>query len=451
MLRRGGGGSREAWARAGIAMLTALAAVACSRAPRPPDIVILLADDLGWADVGYHRTDASGAIVTPEIDALARAGLRLERYRTAPLCTPSRAGLLTGRSPLRLGLLRNVVGADSQGLPIDEELLPAAFARAGYATAMVGKWHLGHARPEQWPNARGFERFYGFLTGWIDYSSHEHDGALDWWRDTRPVREEGYATRLLSDEAVRILSERGRTRPLLLYVAFNAPHAPVHVPPGKTLDAPPGENRTRRAYALMVAELDRAVGEILGAIERGDRARETIVFFASDNGADPAYGGSNAPLRDGKYTVFEGGIRAPAVLWWPGHVAPGGSERLVTHLDVLPTLAGLAGIALDPARPLDGMNLGPELSSGSGAAREPVAFGCEDGEDRRYALVGERWKLVETRGRDAVRASLFDVAADPGEERDLGGTEPARLSEMRARLESWEAMPTRLPAIPAQR
>src|SRR5262249_6075511 len=154
------------------------------------------------------------ASLTPSIDALAREGLRLEGYCTAPLCTPARAGLLTGRSPLRLGLRRNVLASDRGGLPLDEELLPAAFARAGYATAMVGKWHLGHAEAAQRPNARGFGRFYGFLTGWVDYTTHEREGVLDWWRDGEPLREEGYTTALFAREAVSILSDEHRSKPL---------------------------------------------------------------------------------------------------------------------------------------------------------------------------------------------------------------------------------------------
>jgi arylsulfatase I/J len=428
--------------RAAAACSLAFAA-ACARAQRPPDIVILLADDLGWADVGYHGSDASGTIRTPHIDALARGGLRLERYRTAALCTPARAGFLTGRSPLRFGLLENIDKADQGSLPLAEELLPSAFAREGYATAMIGKWHLGHARKEQWPNARGFESFYGFHGGWIDYRTHERSGAADWWRDTDPVSEAGYATQLFADEAVKLLAEKGRERPLLLYVAFNAPHAPVQAPPGRTIVGHTPEDATRSTYAAMVAELDDAVGRIVGAIDVGPRAKETIVFFASDNGADVRYGGSNAPLRDGKRSAFDGGIRSPAVISWPGHVQPGASEILVTHLDALATLAGLAGVALEPARPLDGKNVWPELERGTPGAHEPVAFGCASGGERRYALVGERWKLVETLGGTgpAPADALFDIDADPGEAHDLSGAAGDQVAVLRAKLQPWTAMP----------
>ncbi|HEV8111356.1 MAG TPA: arylsulfatase [Planctomycetota bacterium] len=433
--------------RSGIRVAVACCLAAfpgCSRAERPPDIVILLADDLGWADVGYHGSDASGTIRTPHIDALAAGGLRLERYRTAALCTPARAGFLTGRSPLRFGLLKNIDQADAGSLPLAEELLPSAFARKGYATAMIGKWHLGHSRKEQWPNARGFERFYGFHGGWIDYQKHERNGVADWWRDTEPVSEAGYSTQLFADEAVKMLAEKGRERPLLLYVAFNAPHAPVQVPPGRTVVGGTPEDAMRKTYAVMVGELDDAVGKILGAIEKGPRARETIVFFASDNGADTRYGGSNAPLRDGKRSAFDGGIRSPAVISWPGHVTAGASEILVTHLDALATLAGLAGVTLEPARPLDGKNVWPELERGTPGAHEPVAFGCESGEERRYALVGERWKLVETvsAAGSAPTDALFDIDADPGETRDVSAAAGDQISVLRAKLQPWTSMAT---------
>src|SRR5260221_2489948 len=203
---------RSRWLRDLSVSVAVVLSSTCSQPARPPDIVILLADDLGWADVGYHA-NADGAVgsaplKTPEIDALARAGLRLERYRTAPLCTPARAGLLTGRSPLRLGLLGNIDGADTRSLPLDEELLPAAFTRAGYATAMIGKWHLGHARAEQWPNARGFESFFGFHGGLIDYSSHPRHREAGLLRGTRSVPEAGDSSPVVGDEGAENPSHR---------------------------------------------------------------------------------------------------------------------------------------------------------------------------------------------------------------------------------------------------
>jgi arylsulfatase A-like enzyme len=282
--------------RSGIRVAVACCLAAfpgCSRAERPPDIVILLADDLGWADVGYHGSDASGTIRTPHIDALASGGLRLERYRTAALCTPARAGFLTGRSPLRFGLLKNIDQADAGSLPLAEELLPSAFARKGYATAMIGKWHLGHAGKEQWPNARGFERFYGFHGGWIvlpeareercrglvaRHGARERGGVLD-AALRRRGREDAHGEGARAAAAALTSRSTRRTRRW-------------QVPPGRTVVGGDAEDAMRKTYAAMVGELDDAVGKILGAIEKGPRARETIVFFASDNGADTRYGGS---------------------------------------------------------------------------------------------------------------------------------------------------------------
>jgi arylsulfatase A-like enzyme len=401
--------------------------------------VIVLADDLGWADVGWHALDG---IATPNLDALAKSALVLDRFYTAPLCSPARAGLLTGRSPLRMGILRNLAAQEDAGLPLDEQLLPQVFRRAGYATAMVGKWHLGSARPEQHPNARGFEHFYGHLSGWVDYFTHEHNAVLDWQRDGVAVREAGYTTRLLSDEAVRILADRDRTRPLLLYVALNAPHPPLEMPPGGKIDAQDADHAKRSIYKLVVAEMDRAIGVIAAAIDRSDRARDTILFFASDNGADLRFGGSNAPLREGKATVFEGAIRTPAFLRWPGRVTPGTSPTVVTHLDVFPTLAGAAGIDVKVAKPLDGKNLWSTLAGGAAETPATHVFACERPAERRYAALFEHFKLVETIDKSgATRDLLFDVFADPSEEHDVLASHPDVVGRQRDELRTWEAMP----------
>ena len=411
----------------------------------PPDVVIVLVDDLGWGDVGWHARDK---IATPRLDALAKSSVVLERFYTAPLCSPARAGLLTGRSPVRMGVLRNFTAQEGAGLPLDEELLPQAFRRAGYATAIVGKWHLGSARREQHPTARGFDHFYGHLSGWIDYLSHEHNGVLDWQRDGVALREAGYSTRLLSQEAIRVLRERDSARPLFLYVALNAPHPPLAMPPGGKLDTREAERDKRGVYALVVAEMDRAIGAIADAIEKSDRARDTILFFASDNGADVRFGGSNAPLRAGKATVFEGAIRTPAFVRWPGKLSPGSSSAVVTHLDVLPTLAGAAGIELKTAKPLDGRDLWSRLAGGASEDVEPHVFACERQEELSYAVLAGRWKLVEqieTRS-GAVHDLLFDVFTDPSEEHDVLAAHLELADERRAVLRKWEAM-TRLPHV----
>lgn len=431
------------WSRTTRAALTALALCACSRetqAPSalPPDIVVLLADDLGFGDVSWN---APRDVATPNLARLAREGLVLERYYTAPLCTPARAGLLTGRSPLRMQFLRNIGDDDEVGLPSDETLLPECLRRAGYATALVGKWHLGDASEEQ-PTARGFDHAYGLLGGWIDYATHERNGRSDWRRDGVELREEGWSTDLIARESVRLLEQRDRTQPLLLYVAFNAPHPPLSPPPGAQVEKRNPARAQRETLKLVVADLDRAIGAIVGAIERSPRARDTLVFFASDNGADPRFGGSNGELREGKATVFEGGIRVPALLWGPGRVAPGSTRRVFTHLDVLPTLTRAAGVALDAPRPLDGRALDLAASAPDDGAR-PV-FAIERGGQRRYAVLGPSLKLVATvDASGSFDGALFDLAADPREERDLAAERPSDVAELRATLERWLSPPER--------
>jgi arylsulfatase A-like enzyme len=401
----------------------------------PPDVVVLLADDLGWGDVSWN---APHDVATPNLARLAREGLVFERYYTAPLCTPARAGLLTGRSPLRMGLVRNLGDSDAVGLPESEGLLPESFRRAGYATVLAGKWHLGDSPKEQ-PTARGFDHAYGCLGGWIDYATHERDGELDWQRDGTRVRERGWSTALIAREAVRALEQRDASKPLMLHVAFNAPHPPLAPPPGVRVDGLDAESARRATLALVVADLDSAIGAVVAAIERSPRARETLVFFASDNGADPRFGGSNGELSGGKATLFEGGIRVPALLWAPGRVEPGSTRRLVTHLDVLPTLASAAGVELDVPQPLDGRALWPELATGADA--RPV-FAIERGGERRYAVLAGDLKLIETLDESGTASfALFDLVRDPGEARDISAERSADVTALRTELEGWLALP----------
>lgn len=436
-------------ARVALALAAALLGAACARteAPARPNVLILLADDLGWGDVGYHGS----LIRTPRIDGLAREGVRLERFYAAPMCSPSRAALLTGRWPARLGLLENVGPEDARGLPPEERTLAELFRDAGYATALVGKWHLGHVRADEHPNAQGFERFYGFLLGWVDYFTHEREGELDWQRDGVPLREEGYVTHLLAAEAERLIRARDRTRPFLLEVAFSAPHSPLQVPPGRDLARvrvrrEPGaselETGRRAVYTTMVEELDTAIGRLLDVLDEEGLRGDTLVVFASDNGAVPLLGGRNAPLRGEKFEVYEGGVRTPAVLSWPGRLPAGAtSAQLASIADLLPTLAAAAGVPLDEGVQLDGEDLWAALSSGEPLERPPLPFAVERPRLTRWALVGPRWKLVEERpaeGGPPTRA-LYDLEADAREREDRAGAEPERVEELRARLERWQA------------
>jgi arylsulfatase A-like enzyme len=399
-----------------------------AKAPRP-HVVFLLADDLGWGDVGFH----GGEIATPQIDALAREGARLEQLYAQPLCTPTRAALLTGRYPTRYGLQRGVVRPWARyGLPLDERLLSQALAEVGYATAITGKWHLGHFARAYLPTRRGFERQYGPYNGAIDSYTHERDGGLDWHRDDAALREPGHATDLIAREAARIIAAHDPKRPLVLYVPFTAVHAPYqadarHAEPYAHFPA------ERRRYAGMLAALDEAIGRILAALEAKGLRDDTLIVFCSDNGG-PAPGviTSNGPLRGGKGTFYEGGVRVPAIAVWKGRIEPGRVVASPLHMvDWYPTLLGLAGASLEQPHPLDGRDAWPAISRGAPSPHEEILLGVVKGGGA--IRVGD-WKLIVDGGGD--RVELFDLAADPAEKTNLAVQEPARVKAMRLRLDA---------------
>jgi arylsulfatase A-like enzyme len=278
-------------------------------APPRPHILYIVADDLGWKDVGFHGSD----IRTPTLDALARTGTRLEQFYAQPMCTPTRACLMTGRYPFRYGLQTAVIpSGHTFGLATDEWLLPQALQEAGYRTAIVGKWHLGHADQKFWPRQRGFDHQYGPLIGEIDYFTHEQHGVLDWFRDNEPVREEGYSTILLGNDAVRLIGEHDAATPLYLYLTFNAPHTPYQAPK-EYLDRYPGiADPSRRAYAAMITAMDDQIARVLDALDKKHMRDNTLVVFHSDNGGvrDAMFAGEldmskvvipndNGPYRNG--------------------------------------------------------------------------------------------------------------------------------------------------------
>src|SRR5687767_5102460 len=284
-----------------FALFYCLTVVAAER----PNFIVIIADDLGSGDVGWR----GGEIKTPNLDKLAMAGARLEQFYVQPVCTPTRAALLTGRYPMRHGLQVGVVRPWAQyGLPLDERTLPQALKEAGYETAICGKWHLGHFRPEYLPTRRGFDHQYGHYNGAIDYFKHERDGGLDWHRDDQALREEGYSTALVAAEAAKLVREHDPSgRPLFLYVPFNAVHGPHQVP--EKYKRPYGDlPEPRRTYAGMCAAMDEGIGAILAALDEKKLRSSTLIFFASDNGGpSPGKVTSNGPFRAGKGTLYEGG------------------------------------------------------------------------------------------------------------------------------------------------
>ncbi len=419
-----------------------LAAQETEPAARPPHIVVFLADDLGWGDVGFH----DGRIPTPHLDALAARGTRLEQFYVQPVCSPTRGALLTGRYPMRLGLQCGVVRPWAEhGLPLEERTLAEALKAAGYTTAICGKWHLGHARGEQLPTSRGFDHQYGHYNGALDYFTHERDGGFDWHADDAVNRDEGYTTDLIAAAAVEILAEHDPATPLFLYVPFNAPHTPLQAPEDWIAKFADFEDRNRRIYAAMVACMDAAVGRIVAGLdEHGYLREETLVFFCSDNGGIRSLG-SNGPLRAQKGRLYEGGIRVPAVVSWPGRIAEGGVVDAPLHVvDLFPTLVGLAGGSLEQELPLDGRDAWATWAEGAPSPHDVILNNVTPWSG---ALRKGRWKLVHngdvpanaTEGPGTDQWELFDLQVDLAEQNDLAARHPDLLKELRALLEALRA------------
>jgi arylsulfatase A-like enzyme len=436
-----------------------------SRAGAPrPNIVYIIADDQGWKDVGFHGS----YIKTPNIDALAKGGARLEQFYAQPMCTPSRAALMTGRYPFRYGLQTLVIpSAGKYGLATDEWLLPQALKEAGYATTIVGKWHLGHADRKYWPRQRGFDHQYGPLLGEIDYFTHSAHGTRDWFRDDQPVKEEGYVTRLLGDEAVRVIEHRDPRAPFFLYLAFTAPHTPYQVPKEGLAQYASIADPARRSYAAMITAMDTEIGKVLRALETTKLRDNTIVVFQSDNGgpASAKFTGEidmskstippdNSPFREGKGTLYEGGTRVVAVVNWPGHIPAGSAVNQPVHIvDMYPTLARLAGAQLGKHKPLDGMDMWPTLSEGKPSPRTEVVYNLEP---FRAGLRKGDWKLIWQTTLPS-KVELFDIARDSAEKANVAEKNPRMVAELKQRIEvlSRDAVPPlifgeALPALKAQ-
>ncbi len=473
-------GLRARWAPL-AALALALPAVATpargQTAPphaRKPNIVYIVADDLGWKDVGFHGSD----IRTPHIDALAQGGARLEQFYAQPMCTPTRAALMTGRYPLRYGLQTAVIAsAHTYGLPTDEWLLPQALKEAGYTTAIVGKWHLGHADPKYWPRQRGFDVQYGPLIGEIDYFTHEQHGVTDWYLNNKQVKEEGYSTTLIGDHAVKLIEQHEAARPLYLYLTFNAPHTPYQAPQ-EYLDRYAGiADPSRRAYSASITAMDDQIGRVLAALEKKGMLADTLVVFQSDNGGtrNAMFAGEgdmskiripcdNGPYRDGKGSIYEGGTRVVALANFPGRIRPGSVVDGMIHVvDMYPTLAGLAGASTAKCKPLDGVDVWATISDGKPSPRTEIVYNIEP---FRAGVRQGDWKLV-WRVLLPPAVELYNIAADPSEKANLAAQHPDRVAALQRRaselaasmakpmflLTEFEAMRKRLavpPALPGE-
>ncbi len=436
-----------------------------------PNVIVMVADDLGWADVGYH----GGEIDTPSLDRLAQEGVQLDRFYTTPICSPTRAALMTGRDPMRLGVAYGVIMPwHTIGVHPDEHFLPQSFLAAGYQTAMVGKWHLGHAQQTYHPNERGFEHFYGHLHTEVGYfPPFANLGGRDFQVNGRSLEGEGYETYLLADEASRWIRQRDQSKPFFLYMPFIAPHTPLDAPDelkqkyadlkdrrGKARSKNTDQTRlinklmlqpsARPLYAAVVDAMDQAIGRVLQTLDEQGIADNTIVLFFSDNGgAAYATGGAdNAPLRGGKGEVFEGGIRVVSLLRWPERLKAGQTmNSTMTVMDVFPTLAEAAGIAPRNQRDFDGRSLWPAIAEGKAMARDELVFFASETPIRgRFNLTAfdDEWKLVQEVEQGLLSATvtnyLFRIQDDPYEYHNLAAKHPEVVARMAKAIHQWRMM-----------
>ncbi len=394
----------------------------------PPNIIVIVADDLGYADVLFNPQHA-GQVATPHLDALAsQAVVCRQGYVSGNVCSPTRAGLMTGRYQQRLGLYTG--GEAGSGLPMSETIFPQFLKPAGYVTGQFGKWHLGPTL--EWsPAHRGFDEVFGFLgRGAHDYFKLD-DPEDPIYRGTTPVQESGYLTDRLGEETCDFIA-RHKDKPFFAYLAFNAVHAPLQAPADEVAKFDTG-NESRNTLLAMGKRLDDAVGAIVGTLKKEAVWENTLLFFISDNGGPLAQTAVNTPLRGGKHQDYEGGIRVPFLVSWPAQFKPGVSDAVVSALDILPTALAAAGIRAPDDKPFDGINLIPILS---GAAPAPARdlFWCNSG-DGWWAVRSGDWKLVAERGR----IGLFDLSKDISESNDLATAKPDQVAKLTALHDAWLA------------
>jgi arylsulfatase A-like enzyme len=419
---------------------------ACNAA-EPPNIVFMMADDLGWADVGFH----GGSAPTPNLDRLAREGVELTQHYVAPVCSPTRAALLSGRYWSRFGVTSP---QNERAYPWDTVTLAKAMKSAGYDTALTGKWHLG-SKPEWGPRKYGFDHSYGSLAGGVGPWNHRYKSGpytQTWHRNDELTSEEGHVTDLIAGEAVHWIESRGEN-PFFLYVPFTAVHLPIKEPQ-KYLDRVPAEIQAEvpAQYAACVIHLDDAVGRIVDALERTGKRKHTLVVFTSDNGGswaennDTKYPedvypqgklpGNNEPLRGQKGQLYEGGIRVPTVVNWPGRLAPGKRNTPLHIADWMPTFCSLAGYQQNEDLAWDGSDIWPVIAA-EGEIEPRTLYWTAPGFRARAVRRGD-WKLIVSRG-PPEKVELFNLAEDPSEEREASAEHPEKVAELQKELQRVSA------------
>ncbi|MBN2270113.1 MAG: sulfatase [Sedimentisphaerales bacterium] len=401
-----------------------------------PNIVLIMADDLGYGDVGCY---GGTWIRTPNIDALAAGGMRFTDYHSnGAVCSPTRAALLTGRYQQRCGIEEVVFAkgpSRETGMPLSEMTFAEVLQGKGYVTGIFGKWHLGY-NVEFNPAKQGFDEFRGYVSGNVDYHSHfDGAGIEDWWKDSEKVPEQGYVTDLITKHAIDFI-ERHKDKPFCLYLPHEAPHYPYQgrKDPVERLGGDKINVRTKRqdiprAYKEMVEAMDEGIGRVVETVKRLGLERKTFIFFCSDNGATKD--GSNGPLNGFKASLWEGGHRVPAVAYWPGKIkAATTCNQTVLGMDVFPTMASITSSELPAGLKLDGVDLSGVLFESESLPERTVFWRYR----KQKAVRKGPWKLL-VQGSDA---KLFNLDADLGEEKDLAGDKPEIVTMLRGELAAWE-------------
>ena len=385
-----------------------------------PNIVIVLADDLGWGDVGFHGSE----IKTPSLDALVGEGVELERFYTSPISTPTRAGLMTGRYPNRFGVRSAVIPPwREDGLDENEETMADMLARNGYKNrAIIGKWHLGHTKKVHYPMNRGFSHFYGHLNGAIDYFDLTREGELDWHNDWETCHDKGYSTELITQEAIRCIDAYEKEGPFMLYVAYNAPHTPLQAQEKDIklytdkFDSLTPKEQKKVTYSAMVSCMDRGIGAIVDALKKKGIMDNTFFIFFSDNGTAGVPGSSSGPLRGHKFDEWDGGVHAPAVLYWKKAEKQykNLSSQVTGFVDLVPTLKDLVGDHSRPKREYDGISILPVLNGKKTCIDRDFYLGHGAVVNKDYKLIRKGMKP----GLDLKQDFLVDYKTDPYEKKN---------------------------------
>ena len=472
-----------------LCFISALALASESR--QPPNIVFILADDLGFNDIGYHNSE----IKTPVLDKLAEEGVTLENYYVQPICTPTRSTLLTGRYQIHTGLQHGIIwNAQPNCVPLEDITIAQKLKNSGYKTHAVGKWHNGYYMKECTPTYRGFDSFFGYLTGAEDYESHVSMGGYsslpyffwsgyDFWRnETVSTNEKGnYSTILFAKEAQKIVKEHDKGSPLFLYLAFQAVHMPLQVPDKYLKQYQHIKDRNRRIYSGMVSAMDEAVGNVTRTLKQRGFWNNTIIIFSTDNGGDVNFGGNNWPLKGYKGGLWEGGMRGVGFVNSPLLQNPARISREMLHVsDWFPTLVSLAGGDLNGTRPLDGYDIWETINTGTASPRTEILHNIDPVETPWFpslkykwcpqaALRVGDWKLLTGCPGDPnwypppssdlevedipdfeygkEKIYLFNIANDPEERHELSAQYPEKVGELLGRLQVYNstAVPVRYP------